>query len=220
METRVVRFSAVERLVHALYLLAFLTLAATGLVLFLPQLGGLTVGEAGQLNRLVHRLAAVALMAAPVVYLLFDWPNARASLRRVLTWGPADRQWFRAAPRYYWTGDRTGIPPQGKFNTGQKLHALVQLSAFTVFVATGLVMWLWAAGAPPLLFRTSVILHDLAFVASAGFFLLHLYLSTIHPLTRQHIGAIVDGTIPEADARALYPLWHEELQGRARERAR
>lgn len=215
MEKQVVRFSAAERFLHLLYLAAFLTLAATGLVLYLPQFQGYTLGEAGLLSRLLHRIAAVALMASPLLYVLLDRRNCRDSLRRILSWGRADREWFRTGLRYYWTGERTGMPPQGKFNTGQKLHALVQVVAFAVFVATGLVLWVWAAATPPLLFRVSVILHDLAFLVSSGFFLLHVYLALIHPLTRPHVGAMVDGTIPEADARTLYPIWHEELRGGA-----
>ena len=71
---------------------------------------------------------------------------------------------------------------------------------------------------PPGMFRVSVILHDLAFVASFGFFLVHLYLSLLHPLTRRDVAAIVDGTIDEASARKLYPLWYEEVRGAARHR--
>jgi len=209
-EAKVIRFSAAERFLHLLYFLAFLTLAGTGLVLYLPQLQGYTLAEAGQLSRLIHRLAAVILMAIPILYFLLDRSNFRESLRKILSWNRADWAWFRSAPRFYWTGDRTGIPPQDKFNTGQKLHALIQAVCFAVFVATGLILWIWPQGSPPWLFRLSVILHDLAFLISSSGFLLHVYLAVIHPLTRQHAGAMVDGTIPEIDARELYPLWYKE----------
>lgn len=214
-QIEVIRFSAAERFLHFLYLIAFLALSGTGLVLFLPQLRGYALGEAGELNRLIHRLAAVALMATPILYLLLDAKGFGASLRWILRWGKADWRWLRPGLKFYWTGSRTGIPPQGKFNTGQKFHALLQAICFVTFVITGLVMWVWGETIPAPLFSLSVILHDLAFLLSFGGFLLHSYLSAVHPLTRQHIGAMVEGTIPETDAKEMYPLWHQEIERQA-----
>lgn len=206
----VTRFTGLERVLHLTYLLSFLALSATGFVLFLPQLQAWAVGPAGELNRLVHRLAAVALMGTAAAYFWFGRVQWRDSLRWILEWTRADRDWLRPGVRYYWTGDRSGIPPQGKFNTGQKGNALLQAVSFAVFVVTGLVMWFWS-GAPAWIARTSVILHDVAFLLSFGGFLLHLYLSAIHPLSRAHVVAMVDGKIPAEDAKKLYPRWYERL---------
>ena len=68
----IARFSGTERVVHLLYLVCFLTLAGTGLIFYLPQLGIYAAGEVGLLNRLIHRMAAVVLMACPLLYLVFD----------------------------------------------------------------------------------------------------------------------------------------------------
>lgn len=214
-EAEVVRFSGTERFLHFVYLIAFLTLSGTGVVLYLPQLRGYTLGEAGELSRLIHRFAAIIMMATPVLYLLFNPRGFGQSLRWIFRWGKADWQWLRPGLKFYWTGSRIGIPPQGKFNTGQKLHALLQVTCFAIFVITGLIMWVWAQEISPSIFRLSVILHDLAFLASFGGFLLHFYLAAIHPLTRRHIGAMVEGTIPEADAKEMYPVWFKEIEQRA-----
>lgn len=219
-EAEVIRFSGTERFLHFVYLMAFLTLSGTGLVLYLPQLRGYTLGEAGELSRLIHRFAAIILMVTPILYLIFNAKGLRQSLRWILRWGEADWQWLRPGLKFYWTGSRTGIPPQGKFNTGQKLHALLQVICFAIFVITGLVMWVFTEATSPAIFRLSVILHDVAFLASFGGFLLHFYLSAVHPLTRRHIGAMVEGTIPESDAKEMYPLWYKEMEQQASARGK
>lgn len=211
-EPTVTRFTGVERLLHLVYLLAFLGSVGTGLVLFLPQLRALAVGPAGEWDRLIHRLAAVVLMATPVAYFWFGRERMRESLRWILTWTKADREWMGPGLRFYWTGERAGIPAQGKFNTGQKGHAALQGVSFAIFVVTGLLLWSWGWGVPAWLFRVSVILHDVAFLCSVGGFLLHFYLAVIHPHTREHLGAMVHGAIPEEDAKALYTLWYERLR--------
>ena len=210
----VTRFTGLERGLHFVYLLSFLTLTATGFVLFLPQLQAWAVGPAGQLNRLVHRIAALGLMGASVAYFWFGREQWRDSLRWILEWTRADRDWLRPGLRFYWTGDRTGMPPQGKFNTGQKANAVVQGACFVVFVVTGLVLWFWGGG-PAWLARSSVILHDVAFLLSFGGFMTHFYLTLIHPHTREHAAAMVDGTIPEEDARVMYPRWYERIRATA-----
>lgn len=210
----VTRFTARERALHLVYLLAFLSLTVTGFVLFLPQLHAWATGPAGELNRFVHRVAALVLIATPVAYFWFARDRMRESLRWILSWGEADRAWWRPGLRYYWTGDRAGIPPQGKFNTGQKAHAVLQGVCFVIFVATGLLLWFWG-GAPAWLARTSVILHDVAFLFSFGGFMLHFYLAVFHPHTREHATAMVHGAIPEEDARVMYPLWYQRLRAPA-----
>lgn len=209
---RIVRFTGVERFVHLLTLVAFVTLAGTGAILFLPQLGPWAAGEGGQLNRVVHRIAAVLLVLSPVLYLVLDARNFGGSVRRMLTWRRTDLAWFATALKYYWTGNRAGIPPQDKFNSGQKLNALLQTIALVVFTVTGALMWLWPAALSASAFRWSIVLHDVAFVVAMGAFLLHLYLVLFHPLTRQHVNSMVDGTIDEESAAALYPVWYREAR--------
>jgi len=197
-ERRVVRFSAAERGAHLLHIVSFLTLVITGFSLYLPQLSAFAVGAAGEATRLIHRLAAVIFMVAPVLYLILDAGGFTSSLRTILKWGPEDGEWLRTALRTggaYWTGDRSGIPPQGRYNTGQKLHGLVQFVAFWIFVVTGLIMWFGVASVSPGLFQLSVIAHDITMLIAVGYFMIHLYLTLFHPMTRIHINAMVDGTL-------------------------
>ncbi len=214
-EPRLLRFSPVERAFHLLYLVAFLTLALTGAVLYLAPLAPWAAGEAGAMTRIVHRVSAVVLVIGPLVYLLFDFRNCVRSIARMFSWTPDDFVWLLASPRYYWLGQRRGIPPAGKYDTGQKLNGVIQIECFAVFVVTGSLMWFWGPALSPTAFRVSVILHDAAFVFAFGFFVLHVYMALLHPLTRRHVTAMVDGTIEESAAREHYPRWYAEVRGDA-----
>lgn len=217
-EGTVERFTRVERVGHLLYAIAFVALAATGLTLYLPQLAVYGTGEAGTVTRFIHRLAAMLLVAAPLLYLILAPRRFLASAGLVLHWRRADGRWLGPGLRFYWTGSREGIPPQDKFNTGQKLHALIQAVCFAVFVATGLILWIWFQQVSAAAFRLSLILHDAAFVVSFGAFLVHLYLVLLHPLTRHEVTAMVDGGISASRARELYSRWYEEVRGSTQRR--
>ncbi len=71
-EALVVRFTAAERAAHWVHAAAFLVLLATGIILYVPALQAYTTSAAGEMSRTVHRLAAVAFMLAPVIYLVFS----------------------------------------------------------------------------------------------------------------------------------------------------
>ena len=117
----------------------------------------------------VADLAVITL--GPVLYVLVDFRNFRGSIGRILRWTSEDFVWLRTSARFYWLGQRRGIPPQGKYDTGQKLNAVIQMECFVVFVVTGALMWFWGPALSPAVFRLSVILHDVAFVFAFGFFL-------------------------------------------------
>ena len=214
MEERYVkRFSASERLAHWLHFLAFTVLLGTGGFLYMPALQPFTVGTAGQAARLAHRVAAVVFIACPLIYLIGDPKGFFYSLREAFSWGAEDVQWLRLAWCYYTRGAKcAGIPPQGKYNAGQKLNVLTQIVAFILFTVTGLTMWFGHGVVSPALFRWAVIIHDLSVTAVLVLFLLHLYLVAIHPFTRESIMAMFEGVVTREYAQEHHARWYEEVK--------
>lgn len=212
MATRWVRrFSTVQQWTHALFGMAFMLLIATGAFLFAPQLQAFSVGAAGELSRLLHRVGAVGLIVAALAYLIFDFRNWVADARTLLAWSGEDFQWLAgAATRYYWGGEKGDIPDEDRYNPGQKLYAAIQAIGFGVTLVTGLVMWLGAGAMSPGVFQASVIIHDIAAIIAVLFFIAHLYMTTAHPMTKESIIAMVTGEVTEDYARAHHPRWYEE----------
>jgi len=206
-------FSTVQRLVHWLHAAAFSVLALTGLVLYAPFLQGLAMGYAGWTVRLLHRVGAALLALVPLIYLVFDPGGLFDSLRRIFTWSKEDLGWLKAAPRYYFVGDEGAMPPQDKFNTGQKLFYVVVVVCLLLFGVTGSLMWFKSA-LPAWLFQWSVFVHDLCFIAYVSFFLLHFMLSVAHPLMKGALNGMLFGWMPEEYVKRHHARYYEEVTSR------
>ena len=205
-------FSTAQRFVHWLIVMAFSLLVLTGMVLYVPQLVPLARGEAGMLFRLLHRWGVIFSVLAVLAYLIFDLEGLRASMRRIFTWGKDDLGWLKAAPAYYFLGDESDMPPQDKFNSGQKLWYLIVVIGGLVLFVTGLLMWLGKGYVPTWVFQWSVFLHDLAAIAMLAFFLVHFYLAVAHPLMRAGLDAIRFGFFPEEYVKHHHTKYYQELQ--------
>lgn len=213
----VVRFTAAERAAHWIHFVAFTVLLVTGMLIYMPWLHTFVGGAAGEASRLTHRAAAVLFIAAPLVYLIFSPREFFYSLKESFTWGADDLGWLKNAWGYYTRGKLGTMPPQGKYNSGQKLNALTQIISFGLFLITGLVMWFGKGSVPPNIFLASVILHDLSVIATVLLFILHLYLVALHPMMRESITAMFEGTVTRAFAEEHHGKWLSERVLRKRE---
>lgn len=214
-EKRIRRFNALQQAVHWILAVSFVVQLLTGAFLYVPQFAAYTIGPAGKASRLLHRVGFVGLVLAALLYLIGDFRSLGADMREIFSWSGEDIAWLWAATtRYYWTGDSRGMPPQGRYNAGQKLNYLVQVLGFLILLITGLVMWFGVGAVPAALWRWMVFLHDIAATFVVGFFALHLYLSTLHPLSKESITAIFLGTVSEEYAKEHHPRWYEQVKGK------
>ena len=109
---------------------AFFTLLATGLILYLPALS--TLISRRHLVKNVHIWVAVAWAIAIVVILVAGNRRRLAEdWREIETIDRDDRRWLR--------GRRA---PQGRFNAGQKINALLTVAFALLFALSGFFLWL------------------------------------------------------------------------------
>ena len=214
----VMRFTGAERAAHWVHFVAFTVLLGTGLFIYVPFLKAFAVGEAGIAARLAHRVAAIAFIIAPVFYLVFSPREFFYSLKESFAWGKDDWGWLQNAWNYYAHGKAGTMPPKGKYNAGQKFNALTQIITFGLFVITGFVMWFGKGSVAPDVFMWSVIIHDLSVIATVLLFMLHLYLVEVHPLMRESITAMFEGTVTEEFAKEHHGKWLAEKVYRKRDK--
>jgi formate dehydrogenase subunit gamma len=208
-EPRVVeRFKKRTIWFHWVHTLAFLVLIVTGAILFLPGLGG---AAAGGLTRLIHRVAVVFFVGAPLLYFIFNPKMSLHFIKETLTWGKDDLGWVQAAPLYYFGGAEENMPPQGHVNTGQKMWQLVILATGLIFVITGFIMWFFKGTVPAGLFQWCVIIHDIAFLLAFLMLLVHIYLGVIHPRMTESLRSMLDGKISKSYAKSHYGKWYDEI---------
>jgi len=208
-EPRVVeRFKKRTIWFHWIHTAAFLALVITGAILFFPGIGG---AASGGMTRLIHRIAVVIFVAAPIIYFFTNPRMTLHFIRETLTWGKDDLDWARAAPFYYFGGSEDRMPPQGHVNTGQKMWQLIILGTGVLFFATGLIMWFFKDAVSTYVFQWCVIIHDIAFLLVFLMLLVHVYLGVLHPRMNESLRSMWDGKISRTYAKNHYGKWYEEI---------
>lgn len=197
------RFSLGSRWLHWMIVLSSFALLVTGAFLWVPQWG--IVAEDGW-TRLLHRIMGVVFIAIPVLYLVFKPMASLSWIKKVFTWGRDDIEWLKAAPDYYFGGDKSKMPPQPEMNSGQKLWALTAIVCGVGLIITGLILWFSDGG-----FKACIILHDLFVIVGGSFTLLHFYLGAIHPRMTESLKSMILGKVSVEYAKSHHGKWYNEL---------
>jgi formate dehydrogenase subunit gamma len=202
------KYSALERTLHWVHTAFYLPLALTGYILFAPWLTAVAQGDAGELVRVVHRISAVCFGLVPIIYLIAQPRRLAMNAKEFLTWGKEDFEWLKAALPYYAAGKHEAMPPQPRFNTGERLNAVVMVCGTILFGLTGLAMWFLKGIMPDTLFRLATIVHDLTFIVTFAMFIVHFYLAVVHPLMWQSLISMRFGYVSESYAREHHAKWY------------
>jgi formate dehydrogenase subunit gamma len=201
------RFTITERLVHWVHASAFFVLLATGLILYLPSLSA-AVGRR-PLIKDIHFWTGISWVGALVLIGLLG--NRRALIRTAREIDLFDRDDLR-----FLRGRVES--PQGRFNAGQKLNAIITAAFAILFLVSGLLLWLGERNTDIRLAGT-LYLHDALMYISAVIVAGHLYLAVINPSTRHSLRGMVLGTVREDWAAAHHAKWQQRPRADAREPA-
>ena len=190
------RFTLTERLLHWVHASAFFVLLASGLVLYLPSLSAAVARRS--LIKDIHFWTGISWAGA--ILLVAALGNRRALIETAREIDCFDRD-----DRRFLAG--TTAAPQGRFNAGQKVNAILTAAFALLFFVSGLLLWY---GERDTRFRLggTVFLHDTLMYVSVVVVLGHLYLSLVHPSTRHALRGITLGTVREDWARAHHGKWH------------
>jgi formate dehydrogenase subunit gamma len=198
---RIRRFTRTERALHWVHAASFFALLATGLILYLPALS--TLVSRRNLVKNVHIWVAVAwLVAIAVIVIAGNRRALRESWREIETIDRDDRRWLR--------GRRA---PQGRFNAGQKLNAILTVAFALLFALSGFFLWLGERD-HRFLFAGTGTVHDTLTYLSVGLLVGHLYLALIHPSTRHALRGMTTGDVDVSWAAKHHAKWVRDLHGR------
>ena len=202
------KYTTLERLLHWMHTASFLPLALTGFVIFAPWLQPVTQGPAGEHIRMIHRIAAIFFGGVPIIYAILQPRRMWINMREFLSFSKYDLLWLKNAFPYYVLGRHGDMPPQPRFNTGERLTAVVMVLGTLTFGITGLSMWFLKGVMPVWLFQVMVFFHDLMFIVTFAMFMIHFYLAVIHPMMWQSLISMRYGVVSESYARAHHTMWY------------
>jgi formate dehydrogenase subunit gamma len=162
---RVARFGATERRLHTIHGVAFVVMLLTGLVLYLPFLA--QIFSSRPITKAIHLMAAIAWLAAlALVAILGDHKALRRTRRDLERFDDADLLWLRTR----------GAAPAGRFNAGQKLHAIAQAALAVLFCVSGVLLWLGERNTS-LRLPGTIALHDFCTLAATVLVAGHVWIA-------------------------------------------
>jgi formate dehydrogenase subunit gamma len=189
------RFTVTERLLHWVHASAFFVLLGSGLVLYLPSLS--TAVARRPLIKDIHFWTGISWAGAILLLsVLGDRRALAGTIREIDLFDRDDRRFLG--------GDVHA--PQGRFNAGQKVNAILTAGFAVLFFVSGMLLWY---GEQDTRFRLAgtVFLHDTLMYVSVAIVAGHLYLSLLHPTTRHALRGMTLGSVRADWARKHHPKW-------------
>ena len=198
------RFSGAEQALHWLLAVSFLTMLATGLILYLPSLAEVAANR--RLWKSIHLGAALAFWFGTLLIVSSSTGGLSRTVGQIDRFDDDDRRWLR------WSVHRQGDEPrQARFNAGQKLNAAIVAGLMVVFTASGVLIYLQETSAAFRGRTSAILVHDIATWVSIPLILGHLYLATVNRSTRHSLRGMILGTVRRDWARRHHPKWEETL---------
>lgn len=199
---RIRRFSRTERAAHWLLAGTFFVMFGSGACLYVPSLASVVDRPTA---KAWHLYSAIALGVGLVVLAVVgDRSSLARTVRDADRFDRDDIAWLRGGFRRLFV--RSGEPPQGRLNAGQKLNTAITLGLMVVLAITGFLLW---EGERDTTYRFAgtVLVHDIATLLILALVCGHLYLALLHPATRHALRGITTGDVDRAWAERHHPKW-------------
>ena len=199
------RYTFRERVMHWLTGLTYLYCLATGLAFYSPHLYWLAfVFGGGPTSRFWHPILGVVFVMG-TLWMQNLW-------RRDMEITETDRRWLDRVENYVTNRDEL-LPPQERFNAGQKLFYWLMFYGALLLLFSGFFMWIpeyiprQAAWIRPLM----VLIHEIAALATIGGFIIHIYMGIF--FVPGSMEAITTGWVSRAWAKTHHRLWYIRATG-------
>jgi formate dehydrogenase subunit gamma len=196
------RYADGERMNHWAIVLLFLGAGLSGLAFFHPGLFFLSALFGGGVwARILHPFLGVLMALSFAAMALRLWRDNLLD--------PIDKAWLAKANTML-HGDKSALPPVGKYNGGQKIIFWIMVGSLAALLTTGVLFWQpWFAPSFPVgVKRIAVLVHAAAAVGLILSVIVHVYAAI---WVKGTVRAMTRGTVSEAWARDNHPLWHQEV---------
>lgn len=209
---KVLKHGEQTRMMHWVHVVAFLLLGLTGLGFYFYWEGLLNIFGGPANASTVHRWTGAVFTAVPVLYILLNFERFARFIDTISFIGKDDVQWLKTMGGYvpFLKGD---IPPQDKYNAGQKILGWLIMLGCTLLILTGFAMWIWRHNLPAVFLQWCYDIHlwvaVIMILAVGG----HFFLAAVHPRSRVEFSAMMlDGYVDAEFSAHHNSKWFETLQ--------
>jgi formate dehydrogenase subunit gamma len=205
-EDEVQRYNFAERAYHWINAIAYTYLMLTGLALFTPLAYWLAYVLGGPATiRYWHPWVGLIYLAT-IFWMHRMW---KRDMQKI----PEDERWSKNIRAYAENRDEL-MPPQGRFNAGQKKFWWVMLYCTFILLITGIIMWIPEKMPRELhwVLPITVFIHSGTALITIAAFIIHVYMSVW--VTPGSVKAMVEGHVSTSWARTHHRLWYEKITGR------
>lgn len=209
---KVLKHNEQTRAMHWVHLIAFTILGFTGIGFYfqIDFINNLFGGGANA--SAVHRWAGVIFTLGPTLYILLNFERFSRFVDTITSISKNDVKWMSTMGGYipFLKGD---VPPQDKYNAGQKMLGLMIILGCLLIIITGFPMWFWADAMAPAFLTMCWNVHFWTAVVMILLVGGHFFLAAIHPKSRVEFGSMMlDGHI-DADITAHHNgTWFKSLK--------
>ena len=208
---RVVRFGGAARFAHWGHTVTFLVLLFTGLILFTPALTFLAPVFGGYVNAsLVHKIMAVFFTIIPLIALVKNFKGFIEWWKDVFSFGMDDIKFLLKFPLEFFGFEVKGVPPQSKFNGGEKMNSVVTTTACVFLALSGYVMWFKAAF-PLVVVQWAYPIHGLCMLVATCMVCMHAYLGSFHPGSGESFWGMWKGAVRSDWAAHHHGKWYDDI---------
>lgn len=209
---RVLRFSGSARFAHWGHTITFLVLLISGLALFSPSLGFLAAIFGGYVSAgVVHRIMAVFYTIIPLACLIANPKGFVEWWKDVFSFGADDIKFLMVFPLEFF-GFPVKIPPQSKFNGGEKMNSVITTTSCVLLAISGYIMW-FKESFPIGLVQWSYPIHDICMILATTMVCMHAYLGSFHPGSGESFWGMWKGTVRADWAAHHHAKWYEKVTG-------
>jgi formate dehydrogenase subunit gamma len=196
------RYPFHERICHWLTGFAYLYCLATGLAFYSPYLFWLAIVlGGGPTSRFWHPMGGLVFFGA-AMWMHHIW-------RGDVGMTAADKEWLDNA-QYYVENQDDKVPPQGKYNAGQKIFYWAMYFGAFLLLVSGAAMW-FPEYMPRAIRPVMIFVHEGAALITIGAFIIHIYMGVF--MVPGSVDAMVHGFVSKDWARAHHRLWFHQKTG-------
>lgn len=189
-EIKILKHKIGTRVAHGCVAVSFIICAITGFLLWLG------VDMPRGVIALVHGIAGLVLIGAPVVYVCSKFGRFSRFVDTITHFDKDDAGWWKAPVGGYLSKKERHVPAQDKYNSGQKLLGCIMMICVFILGISGILMWTNAGvgllglfhietspGMTNLLWTVHIVIALIAFLCFCG----HFWLAAIFSKSRMEL---------------------------------